>query len=155
LTTVGPLGFDTTDQVGFDISGVEGPEPRHRVRLADGAGGRGVAALHGQPDHRRRHAVGDIGGGRTIRDLSVVPRFETIFAVAANNTLIAFRSDAPQVLLGSLPIAGLQLGETILGIDFRPATGQLYALGSSSRQYVVSTTTGVATAVGSGRSRRR
>ena len=45
-------------------------------------------------------------------------------------------------------ITGVAAGETILGIDFRPATGQLYALGSTSRLYTINPATGVATATG-------
>ena len=41
-------------------------------------------------------------------------------------------------------------GETIIGIDFRPATGQLYGIGSTSRLYIIDTVTGVATQVGPG-----
>jgi len=48
-----------------------------------------------------------------------------------------------------LAITGLQAGENILGIDFRPATGQLFALGSSSRLYTINLATGAATQVGS------
>lgn len=40
------------------------------------------------------------------------------------------------------------MGKTILGIDMRPATGQLYALGSSSRLYTINTPNGAAAAVG-------
>ncbi len=47
-------------------------------------------------------------------------------------------------------ISGLGTGETLLGIDFRPATGQLYGLGSGSRLYTVNTVTGVASLVGTG-----
>jgi Domain of unknown function (DUF4394) len=32
---------------------------------------------------------------------------------------------------------GLQPGEKIVGIDFRPATGELYAVGSNSRMYTI------------------
>lgn len=46
-------------------------------------------------------------------------------------------------------ISGLQGGETILSIDYRPATGQLYGLGSSSRLYIINENSGVATALGS------
>lgn len=46
--------------------------------------------------------------------------------------------------MNSATITGLQSGETILGIDFRPATGQLYGLGSNSRLYVINAETGVA-----------
>jgi hypothetical protein len=42
----------------------------------------------------------------------------------------------------------LQPNESIAGIDFRPATGQLYALGSTSRLYTLNTATGAATQVG-------
>ena len=45
-------------------------------------------------------------------------------------------------------ITGLQGGEIILGIDFRPLTKQLYALGSTSRLYTLDTRTAVATQVG-------
>jgi Domain of unknown function (DUF4394) len=47
-------------------------------------------------------------------------------------------------------VTGLQPSETLLGLDFRPATGGLYALGSTSRLYILDTTTGAARLVGSG-----
>ena len=43
-------------------------------------------------------------------------------------------------------ISGLGAGETVLGIDVRPATGELLGLGSSSRLYTIDPVTGVATA---------
>lgn len=45
-------------------------------------------------------------------------------------------------------ITGLENGEEMLSIDYRPATGQLYALGSSSRIYIINEETGAATALG-------
>ena len=51
-------------------------------------------------------------------------------------------------VLASVTISGLQVGETILGMDFRPANGQLYAVGSSNRIYTINPATGAATAVG-------
>jgi len=44
-------------------------------------------------------------------------------------------------------ISGLQVGESVYGIDFGPADGRLYALGSTSRVYTLDTLSGVATAV--------
>jgi hypothetical protein len=44
--------------------------------------------------------------------------------------------------------AGLQAGETIVGIDFRPANNLLYALGSTSRVYILDTLTAAAVQVG-------
>ena len=42
-------------------------------------------------------------------------------------------------------ITGLQGGESLLGIDFRPADALLYGLGSSGRVYSINTATGAAT----------
>lgn len=48
-------------------------------------------------------------------------------------------------------VTGLNAGETLLGIDFRPASnGQLFGLGSGSRLYTINTSTGVASVVGGG-----
>lgn len=76
-----------------------------------------------------------------------VPSSVNVYAVTVSNNLLSFNSAAPDVLLNSVAITGLQALETVLGIDFRPTSGQLYALGSSSRLYTVNTTTGVATAI--------
>jgi hypothetical protein len=74
---------------------------------------------------------------------------ETIYAVTSTNALLTFDSATPGTTT-SVAITGLQSGESILGIDLRPATGQLYGLGSTSRLYTINPATGVATQVGSG-----
>ncbi|MDX2098859.1 MAG: DUF4394 domain-containing protein [Leptolyngbyaceae cyanobacterium bins.59] len=63
-----------------------------------------------------------------------------------NNTLVFFNPANP-INTVSLEVSQLQPGETLVGIDFRPRTGQLFALGSSSRVYTISET-GAATLVG-------
>ncbi|SIS95568.1 DUF4394 domain-containing protein [Belliella pelovolcani] len=45
-------------------------------------------------------------------------------------------------------ITGLVSGDNLISIDYRPATGQLYALGTSSRLYIINENTGEATALG-------
>jgi len=45
-------------------------------------------------------------------------------------------------------ITGLAGGERLLGIDTRPANGQLYAVGSTGRLYVIDPTSGAAGQVG-------
>lgn len=74
---------------------------------------------------------------------------ETIYAVTSTNLLLTFDSATPGTA-ASVAITGLQAGENVLGIDLRPATGQLYALGSTSRLYTINPVTGVATQVGPG-----
>ena len=64
----------------------------------------------------------------------------------ANNSLLIFDLTKPEPV--SKTITGLQTNETIVGLDFRPLTGQLYGLGNSSRIYVINPATGIATAVG-------
>ncbi len=76
------------------------------------------------------------------------PAKETIVAVDANGRLLRFNAGQPQKLLDSRPISGLQPGERVLGIDYRVARGELFALGSSHRLYRLDAATGVATAVG-------
>ena len=75
---------------------------------------------------------------------------ETAYAVTQNATLVSFDTASPNILNSGFAITGLQNNEVIHGIDFRPATGELYALGSTSRLYTLDTATGAATQVGSG-----
>jgi hypothetical protein len=70
----------------------------------------------------------------------------TVFAVTTDNRLIQFSTTNPGSLSADIAISGLQDGESIIDIDLRPATGQLFGLGSSSRLYVINTSTGAASA---------
>ncbi|MEO6220159.1 MAG: DUF4394 domain-containing protein [Ginsengibacter sp.] len=72
------------------------------------------------------------------------------YALAAGMKLDKYNSSRPNSILNSATISGLQAKETILAIDFRPATGQLYGLGSSSRLYVIDPKTGIARMIGAG-----
>lgn len=71
-----------------------------------------------------------------------------VFALGAKNVLTAFDSATPGTTLATVRVRGLQRGETLRGIDFRPANNQLYGLGSTDRLYTIDTTSGTATAVG-------
>jgi hypothetical protein len=70
------------------------------------------------------------------------------YAIGSSNNLLSFNVSAPNKIISDKPITGLQTGEAILAIDIRPATGQLYGLGSTSRLYMIDKTTAVATVVG-------
>ena len=69
-------------------------------------------------------------------------------ALASNNTILTFNARNLGTPTSTTPIVGLAASETIVSIDYRPATGQLYALGSSSRLYFINEKSGVATALG-------
>ncbi|KMQ59411.1 hypothetical protein ACM46_20135 [Chryseobacterium angstadtii] len=82
---------------------------------------------------------------QAIIDMAI-PTEVVAYAIDNSNNLQIFNPNNPMPV--SKTVAGLQTGENILGIDFRPANGQLYALGSSSRIYTINLGTGAATAVG-------
>jgi Domain of unknown function (DUF4394)/FG-GAP-like repeat/FG-GAP repeat len=74
------------------------------------------------------------------------------YALSDANTLVSFNPAAPAVGT-SIPVTGLMAGETLVGIDVRPANGVLYALGvdaaiNTATLYTISPLTGVATVVG-------
>lgn len=75
---------------------------------------------------------------------------ETIYVLSTLDQIITFDSAAPGNILLARSITGLQSGESLLGIDSRPATGLIYALGSSSRLYSIDPLTGAAVQTGSG-----
>jgi hypothetical protein len=104
--------------------------------------------------------VGTIGGGATISEMAVLasapstPPLYTIYAVTAANYLISFNSTSPSTILSSVQLKGIASGQAVEGLDFRPADGQLYALGYKSstgeaQLYKVNTSTGIAAPVGS------
>lgn len=81
-------------------------------------------------------------------DQSITGPDIAVFAITLDNQLVSVNAKNAASITRQTPITGLQAGETILGIDFRPATGQLYGVGSSSRIYVINTETAVARAIG-------
>lgn len=74
----------------------------------------------------------------------------TLYAIDGSNTLLTFGALTPGTRLSSVTVTGLSAGETLVGIDFRPADDQLYGVSSASRLYTLNTTSGAATAVGGG-----
>jgi hypothetical protein len=73
------------------------------------------------------------------------------FANSGTNVLIRFNLSGTVRTIGA--ITGLQAGEEILGMDFRPLNNQLYGLGvntstGTARLYTINPTTAVATQVG-------
>ncbi|WP_240734820.1 DUF4394 domain-containing protein [Hymenobacter sp. UV11] len=74
----------------------------------------------------------------------------TFQALSSTNQLLQFNANNVTAAPTAVAITGLQTGERILSVDYRPATGQLYGLGSTSRLYVIDPATGVARPIGAG-----
>lgn len=88
--------------------------------------------------------------------LAIAPsvlKAQTIYALSGTN-LITFQANNPQLITGIVPISGITLGRTIVGMDIRPSNGELYiltynSLDSTAIVHTVSKTTGLATALDS------
>lgn len=77
----------------------------------------------------------------------VIKPDQIFYGLTISGNIAKYNTMSAETAMAEVTVGGLQGGETILGIDFRPATGELYALGSSSRIYIVNLTTGMARAV--------
>jgi len=78
------------------------------------------------------------------------PKLDLVFtALTSSGQLQSMNANDLSKAQSTRNITGLQTGEMIIAIDYRPATGQLYGLGSSSRIYTIGMD-GKATAVGIG-----
>src|SRR6185295_11090634 len=74
-----------------------------------------------------------------------------LYGITPGNVLVEFAVETPDVIRRSTPILNLSAGDTIEGIDFRPADNQLYALvvnGATSRLVTIDLRMGTATNVG-------
>ncbi|MEQ1858965.1 MAG: DUF4394 domain-containing protein [Chthoniobacteraceae bacterium] len=80
----------------------------------------------------------------------------TLFALTTAGTILVFDSATPGTIADTLTITGLGAGETVVGLDFRPAGGELLATtaatGSANNSiattYRIDTDTGAATLLG-------
>ena len=89
----------------------------------------------------------------TLACLLTLPMFGQLTYGFASGQLISFDAQSPQIIISSTTITGWDVGLTLSGLDSRPATGQLYALGydqisGSARIYTIDTETAVASPVG-------
>ena len=75
---------------------------------------------------------------------------EQLYGVTGDSELVRFTSQAPGAATEPRAITGLAENDKIVGIDVRPATGQLFALGSTSRLYLLDSVTARARAITGG-----
>lgn len=138
LIEVGSLGITFTGQAGFDINA------DNKIVLLTAKSGADNVLYSVDVNTGKAAKIGNLA--QALVDIAI-PTPPVAYAADANNNLYIFDPTNPSPI--TKPILGLQSGETILGIDFRPATGQLYGLGSSSRLYTFNLGSGLATQVGS------
>lgn len=139
LVEVGSLGFTFTGQAAFDIN------PENTVALMAVTSGGQNALYTVDLNTGKASSIGTLS--QKVIDLAI-PTNPVAYAIDNANALQIFDPNNPVPVTKA--ITGLQASENILGIDFRPLNGQLYALGSSSRIYTINLGTGAATQVGTG-----
>ena len=143
LTAPVPLGGSFAAANGFDI------DARSNIAYAALTNG-GTTALYTVPLAAGSAAVrvGTIGTGEALTGLALVqPATVKVYALTEGSRLASFDPAAPATLATNIPISGLVGGESVLGIDFRPANGKLYALTSTARLLTVELDTGASTVV--------
>jgi trimeric autotransporter adhesin len=148
LSDVGPLGVDASAVGGFEIAtasdGTNTAVATFGTTLYSINLTTGTATVAG--------AIGSLNSGETIRGITAAPpasgpanTLGGVVAFTEMNKVISFQAGSPQTLCTTIAASGMQSGETILGIDTRPADGAIYALGSSGRIYTLNPTSGALT----------
>jgi hypothetical protein len=130
LTATGASGFDVDSRTntGYAALTVGGTTRLYTVALGTGA----------------TAAVGAIGAGTTglVGFALARPTPPTAVVLTADNRLHAFDPAAPNTIVSTVAIGGLNASENVVGIDVRPANGRLYALTTAGRLLIVDPATG-------------
>ncbi|HEY6403339.1 MAG TPA: DUF4394 domain-containing protein, partial [Blastocatellia bacterium] len=155
IRPIGPLGVNSDGDVGFDITiGAEGTAYAS-LNVSGKAGFYTIDLKSGAAT-----LVGPIGnGGVAIRDITAAPAGSmlptslayVVWALDASNKLMSFRAAETDKVTVPKAVTGLQAGDKLAGIDYRPANGQLFALGVNGAQgriYTINPVTGAAKVVG-------
>lgn len=90
--------------------------------------------------------VGAVGDGLALIGLAFVDEDNAV-GLTTDNELIEFSVSDPNSAKDSVSISGVGDGEYLIGIDLRPATGELIAVSDASVLYVVDLDSSEATAI--------
>ncbi len=97
--------------------------------------------------------VGEIGAGETLIGLALTAPAETVgsaVGLTLENELVTFDVSTPDTIDARMDVTGLMEGDVLVGIDFRPASGELIGIGEMSVLYTIDVTTGEATSLAEG-----
>jgi hypothetical protein len=162
LNTIGASGISTdtvAPKVDMDIFYNNTTATNEAYLLANLSASNSVATLYTLATATGATTlVGNIGGTDQVTNIALfidrtLPALTGQLAFGLSGTnLISFDTQNPNYIRTIYPITGVTAGQTIVGMDFRPANAMLYALGYNSttndaQLYTIVTTTGVATAV--------
>lgn len=92
-------------------------------------------------------SVGEIGNGESVTGLTLTGG-GTALALTTDNDLFEFDVDSPGSIGDRVSVSGLESGENLVGIDVRPANGELWAISDQSRLYSIDVASGAAVSIG-------
>lgn len=139
---VGSLGVDIIGSSGFDIG------PTGEALAVMGRTGSGSELYEINLSNGQATKLGDFPNMNLSIIGLAIPTSPVAYAVDGLNRLMIFNPMSPGAPIMKT-LTGLQSGEMLVGIDFRPANGQLYGLSNMSRLYTINTSNGATAAVGS------
>jgi hypothetical protein len=142
LAVVGSLGVDVVGASGFDIA------PNGAALATLGRSGFNTELYEINLATGLAEKVGDLPTTSSIIGLAI-PTAPVAYAVDGFNRLMIFdpTTSAAPIMKA---ITGLQSGEMLVGIDFRPANAQLYGVSNQSRIYTINTSSGAVAMIGGG-----
>ena len=134
---VGGIGLNFTAVCGFDIPvGVNAASSN--APAAANSSAYAILEGGGRRLYRINLSTGEatllsVPAGISIRSMAVRTQVPVAIALDASGLLLRFRRNTPGTLTTqALNLANLAANETLVGIDYRPATGQLYGLAINS-----------------------
>ncbi|HEX2514657.1 MAG TPA: DUF4394 domain-containing protein, partial [Chloroflexota bacterium] len=76
------------------------------------------------------------------------PPWRTVYALTGASRIVGFDPLRPERVRFQVAVTNLKAGERLVGIDFRPLTGRLYGVGSTSQVYTINLRNGFAAPIG-------
>jgi trimeric autotransporter adhesin len=152
LTTIGQLGIDVDALSGFDIVSTSNGNNAafavsnstlYGIDLLTGAATNVGAIVSSSADTSKLQGLATVSSSKIVNPIATNSRF---LALSNANTLASFNPGNPQAVR-SIAVTGLKSGETLLGIDTRPANGLVYGLTTASNLYTLDPNSGAASLV--------
>jgi hypothetical protein len=154
LFTVGALGIDAGAVGGFDVFTDAGGTNSAFAALTPVTGSKKQQASQLYSINLNAgtaSSLGQIGKSKKpTLDLAAPPPGKSFFLIDSKNELLALNTGTPSLVLSKNKVTGLvSKKEHLVGIDFRPADGTLWAFSDAGQLYTINPSSAVATAVGS------
>lgn len=156
------LDIDGFNNLGYAIMTVGTSTKFYEINIpfdADGTEGT-VATIPenpGSPNPLAAVELGDLSLSDIVVGMTLVPRNRDLAPVAVGlngdpsgtgtQSLVSVPARTPNVAPDAAVITGLEAGERVLSIDFRPFDGEIYALTSEANIYTIDRETGEATLI--------